>query len=85
MHLELNVLHLVNSLLLLDIILVIYVYVLVLIISHCVLQRDLIIYEMNVRAFTMDESSGLDTDIRGSYLGLIEKVIIFRSESNTVQ
>lgn len=37
-------------------------------------ERDLIIYEMNVRAFTMDESSGLDTDIRGSYLGLIEKI-----------
>lgn len=31
---------------------------------------------MNVRAFTADESSGLDPSIRGSYLGVIEKVII---------
>lgn len=29
---------------------------------------------MNVRAFTADESSGLDSSIRGSYLGVIEKV-----------
>ncbi|KAJ0083617.1 hypothetical protein Patl1_29608 [Pistacia atlantica] len=29
---------------------------------------------MNVRAFTADESSGLDPDIRGGYLGFIEKV-----------
>ena len=56
----------------------IYVYVVVHIISHYLLQKDLIIYEMNVRAFTIDESSGLDPDIRGSYLGLIEKVLIFR-------
>ncbi|KAJ0084833.1 hypothetical protein Patl1_30180 [Pistacia atlantica] len=38
------------------------------------LQKDLDVYEMNVRAFTADESSELDPDIRGSYLGLIEKV-----------
>lgn len=38
------------------------------------LQKDLVIYEMNVRAFTADESSELDPDIRGSYLGVIEKV-----------
>jgi isoamylase len=38
------------------------------------MQNDLVIYEMNVRAFTMDESSGLDNNIRGSYLGVIEKV-----------
>lgn len=38
------------------------------------MQKDLVIYEMNVRAFTMDESSGLDNNIRGSYLGVIEKV-----------
>ncbi|GAB4861303.1 Isoamylase 3, chloroplastic [Ancistrocladus abbreviatus] len=37
-------------------------------------EKDLVIYEMNVRAFTMDESSGLDPDIRGSYLGVIEKI-----------
>ena len=38
------------------------------------LQKDLVIYEMNVRAFTAHESSGLDASIRGSYLGVIEKV-----------
>ncbi|KAJ0026237.1 hypothetical protein Pint_08389 [Pistacia integerrima] len=37
-------------------------------------EKDLVVYEMNVRAFTADESSGLDPDIRGSYLGLIEKI-----------
>lgn len=37
-------------------------------------QKDLVIYEMNVRAFTIDESSGLDNNICGSYLGVIEKV-----------
>lgn len=40
-----------------------------------VLQKDLVIYEMNVRAFTADESSGIDPSIAGSYLGLVEKVI----------
>nr|XP_016435743.1 PREDICTED: isoamylase 3, chloroplastic-like [Nicotiana tabacum] len=37
-------------------------------------EKDLVIYEMNVRAFTADESSGLDPDQRGSYLGVIEKI-----------
>ncbi|KDO81054.1 hypothetical protein CISIN_1g0039772mg, partial [Citrus sinensis] len=37
-------------------------------------EKDLVIYEMNVRAFTGDESSGLDPEIRGSYLGLIQKI-----------
>lgn len=37
-------------------------------------EKDLIIYEMNIRAFTADESSGLDPSIRGSYLGVIEKI-----------
>ncbi|KAK4428619.1 Isoamylase 3, chloroplastic [Sesamum alatum] len=37
-------------------------------------EKDLVIYEMNVRAFTADESSGLDPEIRGSYLGVIEKI-----------
>ncbi|OIW21837.1 hypothetical protein TanjilG_12946 [Lupinus angustifolius] len=37
-------------------------------------EKDLVIYEMNVRAFTIDESSGLDSKIRGSYLGVIEKI-----------
>jgi hypothetical protein len=29
---------------------------------------------MNVRAFTADDSSGLDPAVRGSYLGFIDKV-----------
>ncbi|KAK9270864.1 hypothetical protein L1049_026450 [Liquidambar formosana] len=37
-------------------------------------EQDLVIYEMNVRAFTADESSGLHPNIRGSYLGVIEKI-----------
>lgn len=41
-----------------------------------VLQKDLVIYEMNVRGFTADKSSGLDPSIRGSYLGVIEKVLL---------
>ncbi|XP_028080225.1 isoamylase 3, chloroplastic-like [Camellia sinensis] len=40
-------------------------------------EKDLVIYEMNVRAFTADESSGLNPSIRGSYLGVIEKVITY--------
>lgn len=40
------------------------------------MQKDLVIYEMNVRAFTADESSGLASSTRGSYLGVIEKVEI---------
>ncbi|KAL5677654.1 hypothetical protein ACJX0J_013785, partial [Zea mays] len=35
---------------------------------------DLVIYEMNVRAFTADESSKLGPAIRGSYLGVIDKI-----------
>jgi isoamylase len=49
------------------------------------MQKDLVIYEMNVRAFTMDESSELDNDIRGSYLGVIEKVTSVLSLGITVQ
>ncbi|KAK9107096.1 hypothetical protein Syun_023107 [Stephania yunnanensis] len=37
-------------------------------------EKDLVIYEMNIRAFTSDESSGLHPDIRGSYLGVVEKI-----------
>ncbi|KAK8951438.1 hypothetical protein KSP39_PZI003042 [Platanthera zijinensis] len=37
-------------------------------------EKDLLIYEMNVRSFTVDESSGLDPEIRGSYLGAICKI-----------
>lgn len=39
-----------------------------------ILEKDLVIYEMNVRAFTADESSGFASSIRGSYLGVIEKI-----------
>ncbi|KAK4390083.1 Isoamylase 3, chloroplastic [Sesamum angolense] len=41
---------------------------------HICVEKDLVIYEMNVRAFTADESSGLDPEIRGSYLGVIDKI-----------
>ncbi|KAK9757642.1 hypothetical protein RND81_01G176200 [Saponaria officinalis] len=37
-------------------------------------EKDLVIYEMNVRAYTMDESSGLDPNVRGSYRGIIDKI-----------
>ncbi|XP_050203560.1 isoamylase 3, chloroplastic isoform X1 [Mercurialis annua] len=37
-------------------------------------ENDLVIYEMNVRAFTADNSSGLEPKIRGSYLGVIEQI-----------
>ncbi|XP_047325584.1 isoamylase 3, chloroplastic isoform X2 [Impatiens glandulifera] len=37
-------------------------------------EKDLVIYEMNVRAFTADKSSELDPKISGSYLGVIEKI-----------
>ncbi|OMP01291.1 hypothetical protein COLO4_12004 [Corchorus olitorius] len=37
-------------------------------------EKDLVIYEMNVRAFTADESSCLDPTVRGTYAGLIEKI-----------
>eukprot|EP00252_Welwitschia_mirabilis_P008381 TRINITY_DN2017_c0_g1_i3.p1 TRINITY_DN2017_c0_g1~~TRINITY_DN2017_c0_g1_i3.p1 ORF type:complete len:717 (+),score=131.78 TRINITY_DN2017_c0_g1_i3:57-2207(+) len=37
-------------------------------------EKDLVIYEMNVRGFTADESSGLQPGLRGSYLGVMEKI-----------
>lgn len=37
-------------------------------------EKDLVVYEMNVRGFTRDESSGVSPGLRGSYLGLIEKI-----------
>ncbi|KAH7655549.1 Isoamylase protein [Dioscorea alata] len=37
-------------------------------------ETDLVIYEMSLRSFTADESSGLDSSICGSYLGVIEKI-----------
>lgn len=51
--------------------------------SSYLLQNDLVIYEMNVRAYTVDESSEVDADIRGSYLGIIEKVMIWDRERKT--
>lgn len=36
--------------------------------------HDLIIYEMHVRQFTKDRSSGLDDKTRGTYAGVIEKI-----------
>lgn len=38
-----------------------------------------IIYELHVRGFTKDPSSGLDDDIRGTYRGLIEKIPYLKS------
>jgi len=37
-------------------------------------EEDLIVYEMNVRAFTSDPSSGVAEHLRGSYLGVKEKI-----------
>lgn len=37
---------------------------------------------MNVRAFTADKSSGLDPNIRGSYLGVIDKVMTSKLDLN---
>eukprot|EP00899_Mesostigma_viride_P015107 jgi/Mesvir1/23598/Mv18284-RA.1 len=37
-------------------------------------EKDLIIYEMSVRGFTADASSELPDGMRGSYLGVVEKV-----------
>nr|KAJ0186870.1 hypothetical protein LSAT_V11C900486430 [Lactuca sativa] len=37
-------------------------------------EKDLVVYEMNVRAFTADKSSGVEENLRGSYLGIIEKI-----------
>jgi isoamylase len=36
--------------------------------------KDLVIYEMSVRCFTADPSSGVAPGVRGSYKGIIEKV-----------
>lgn len=38
------------------------------------MQEDVVVYEMNVRAFTADASSGLEPALRGSYQGVTEKV-----------
>ncbi|KAI8007813.1 hypothetical protein LOK49_LG07G01027 [Camellia lanceoleosa] len=39
-------------------------------------KKDLGIYEMNIRAFMADESSGQDPSIHGSYLGVIEMSVL---------
>eukprot|EP00878_Enallax_costatus_P007157 GHUV01007501.1.p1 GENE.GHUV01007501.1~~GHUV01007501.1.p1 ORF type:complete len:653 (+),score=139.42 GHUV01007501.1:404-2362(+) len=36
--------------------------------------KDLVIYEMSVRCFTASKSSGVDADMRGTYLGVADKV-----------
>ena len=36
--------------------------------------RKTVIYEMHVRGFTASASSGLESDVRGTYRGLIEKI-----------
>ncbi|KAI8005907.1 hypothetical protein LOK49_LG07G01685 [Camellia lanceoleosa] len=43
--------------------------------SQLAQKKDLVIYEMNVRAFVADESSGQDPSIHGSYLGFIEMML----------
>ena len=42
--------------------------------SPTIAEKDMIVYEMTVRAFTADESSGLSDDARGSYAGVAAKV-----------
>jgi glycogen operon protein len=37
-------------------------------------EADLIIYELHVKGFTADASSGVDRDKRGTYAGLIQKI-----------
>ncbi|XP_002977130.2 isoamylase 3, chloroplastic [Selaginella moellendorffii] len=37
-------------------------------------EKDLVIYEMSVRGFTKDQSSGVAEEVRGSYLGFIDKI-----------
>ena len=37
-------------------------------------QEDVIIYEVSVRDFTIHESSGVDEELRGTYLGFIKKI-----------
>ena len=37
-------------------------------------EKDMIVYEMTVRAFTADASSGLDEKTRGSYAGVAARV-----------
>ena len=36
--------------------------------------QDLIVYEMGVRSFTADSSSGVGPEHEGTFLGLIDKV-----------
>ncbi len=39
---------------------------------------QLVIYEMSVRCFTADESSGVAPERRGTYLGVADKVLCLR-------
>ncbi|KAI8031449.1 hypothetical protein LOK49_LG01G00810, partial [Camellia lanceoleosa] len=45
--------------------------------SQLAQKKDLVMYEMNIRAFMADESTGQDPSIHGSYLGVIEMRKIF--------
>jgi isoamylase len=37
-------------------------------------ESDLVIYELHVRGFTRDPSSGLDEELRGTFRGVVEKI-----------
>ena len=37
-------------------------------------EKDLVVYEMSVRAFTQDKSSEVESSTRGSYLGVLDKI-----------
>lgn len=43
---------------------------------------DSIIYEIHVRDFTIDKTSGVSKDLRGTYLGLIEEGTSYKDEIN---
>ncbi|MGE5583788.1 MAG: pullulanase-associated domain-containing protein, partial [Bacillota bacterium] len=42
-------------------------------------QEDAIIYEMSVRDFTIAQNSGVEPDLRGTYLGFIRKIPYLKS------
>ena len=45
-------------------------------------KDDSIIYEMHIRDFTIDESSGVINDLRGTYLGAVEENTIYKNPYN---
>lgn len=47
--------------------------------SHpCLPLESLVVYRLNVQGFTIDKSSGLQADRRGTFLGLIDKIYYLR-------